>query len=147
MEVAMKVTTDLSIGAALQACVSKAPVRGEPQPRPAAPAMRSRDHQEAPDRHLTPRQLEVLALLCEGLPNKLICRRLNIATGTVKVHISGILRELAAASRLEAVVKARRLGLGSEEAARNQAARVPANPPPAARAGGYHPGHGVFADA
>ena len=34
--------------------------------------------------HLTPRQLEVLDLLCEGLPNKLICRRLNIASGTVK---------------------------------------------------------------
>jgi DNA-binding NarL/FixJ family response regulator len=144
----MKVTTDLSIGAALQACVSKAPVRGEPQPRPAAPAACSRDHQEAPDRHLTPRQREVLALLCEGLPNKLICRRLNIATGTVKVHISCILRELAAASRLEAVVKARRLGLVGEVAARNLAAQaVPANPLPAARGGGYRPGHGVFADA
>src|SRR5262245_45914011 len=31
---------------------------------------------------LTPRQLQVLKLLCEGLPNKLICRRLNIASGT-----------------------------------------------------------------
>ena len=61
-------------------------------PRTAAPA------------HLTPRQLEVLALLCEGLPNKLICRALNIATGTVKVHISCILRELGATSRLQAVV-------------------------------------------
>jgi len=49
---------------------------------------------------LTPRQLEVLALLCEGLPNKLICRRLSISAGTVKAHISGILRELGVASRL-----------------------------------------------
>jgi DNA-binding CsgD family transcriptional regulator len=61
--------------------------------------------------HLTQRQLDVLALLCEGLPNKLICRRLNIATGTVKVHISCILRELGVRSRLEAVVTARRHGL------------------------------------
>jgi DNA-binding CsgD family transcriptional regulator len=61
--------------------------------------------------HLTPRQLEVLALLCEGLPNKLICRQLNISTGTVKVHMSCILRELGVASRLQAVVAARRLGL------------------------------------
>jgi len=61
--------------------------------------------------HLTPRQLEVLALLCEGLPNKLICRRLNISAGTVKAHISSILRELGVASRLQAVVAARRRGL------------------------------------
>src|SRR5262245_19213271 len=66
-----------------------------------------RDHREqAPN--LTPRQLEVLALLCEGLPNKLICRRLNIATGTVKVHIGCILRELGVTSRLQAVVAAGR---------------------------------------
>src|SRR5262245_24315039 len=64
--------------------------------------------------HLTPRQMEVLILLCEGLPNKLICRRLNIATGTVKVHISGILRELGVTSRLQAVVAARRCGLLGE---------------------------------
>ena len=64
--------------------------------------------------HLTPRQLEVLLLLCEGLPNKLICRRLNIATGTVKVHISVILRELGVTSRLQAVVAASRSGLFGE---------------------------------
>src|SRR5918996_4341882 len=67
----------------------------------------------APDRaqsytRLTPRQLEVLALLCEGLPNKLICRRLNIAHGTVKAHISSILHELGVKSRLQAVVAARK---------------------------------------
>jgi DNA-binding NarL/FixJ family response regulator len=59
----------------------------------------------------TPRQLEVLALLCEGLPNKLICRRLNIASGTVKVHISCIFRELGVSSRLQAVVEAQSSGL------------------------------------
>lgn len=64
--------------------------------------------------HLTPRQLEVLALLCEGLPNKLICRRLNISAGTVKAHISSILRELGVGSRLQAVVWARRRGLVSD---------------------------------
>ena len=61
--------------------------------------------------HLSPRQLEVLTLLCEGLPNKLICRKLNIAAGTVKVHISVILRELGVSSRLQAVVAAQRWGL------------------------------------
>lgn len=66
---------------------------------------------EAPGLHLTPRQLEVLYLLCEGLPNKLICRRLNISAGTVKVHIGCILRELGVASRLQAVVFAHGSGL------------------------------------
>jgi DNA-binding CsgD family transcriptional regulator len=61
---------------------------------------------------LTPRQLEVLALLCEGLPNKLVSRRLNIANGTVKVHVVQILRALNVTSRLQAVVAARNLGLG-----------------------------------
>ena len=65
---------------------------------------------------LTTRQLEVLALLCEGLPNKLICRELSISAGTVKAHISGILRELGVNSRLQAVVAARRAGLISPEA-------------------------------
>ena len=61
--------------------------------------------------HLTRRQLEVLGLLCEGLPNKLICRALDISAGTVKAHISSILRELGVGSRLQAVVEARRRGL------------------------------------
>src|SRR5262245_37474419 len=56
---------------------------------------------------LTPRQRQVLALLSEGLSNKLICRRLKIAHGTVKVHIAGILRELGASNRVQAVVTAR----------------------------------------
>ncbi len=65
----------------------------------------------APPLHLTTRQLEVLSLLCEGLSNKLIARRLNISGATVKVHIGNILRELGVSSRLQAVVAARRLEL------------------------------------
>ena len=60
---------------------------------------------------LTPRQVDVLALLCQGLPNKLICRQLNISPGTVKAHISSILREFGVGSRLQAVIVARRLNL------------------------------------
>jgi DNA-binding NarL/FixJ family response regulator len=69
------------------------------------------EERDARSARLTPRQLEVLALLCEGLPNKLICRRLDICAGTVKAHISSILRELGVSSRLQAVVAARRYGL------------------------------------
>lgn len=64
----------------------------------------------APLDRLTPRQLEVLGMLCEGLSNKLIARRLDIASGTVKVHIVRILRALEAGSRLQAVLIARDLG-------------------------------------
>jgi DNA-binding NarL/FixJ family response regulator len=60
---------------------------------------------------LTPRELEVLALLCEGLPNKLIERRLGIGAGTVKCHVANILSKLGVASRLQAVIEAHRRGL------------------------------------
>jgi DNA-binding NarL/FixJ family response regulator len=55
--------------------------------------------------------MEVFQLLCEGLPNKLISRQLNIAKGTVKVHVSFILRQFGVSSRLQAVVAAQRCGL------------------------------------
>ena len=61
--------------------------------------------------HLTPRQLDVLSLLCEGLSNKLIGRRLNISAATVKIHIACILRTLSVNSRLQAVIAAHRWGL------------------------------------
>jgi DNA-binding CsgD family transcriptional regulator len=73
--------------------------------------------------HLTPREREVLGLLAEGLSNKLICRRLNISTGTVKIHVARVLAELRASTRLQAVITAQRLGLleiqapGAERAA------------------------------
>ena len=76
----------------------------DPAAAPATATTALQDHRPAPPARLTPRQMEVLALLCEGLPNKLICRALNIAAGTVKVHISGIFRELGVTSRLQAVV-------------------------------------------
>ena len=60
---------------------------------------------------LTPRQIEVLSLLCEGLSNKLIGRRLNISSATVKLHVASILRVLQVSSRLQAVIAARSLGL------------------------------------
>ena len=63
---------------------------------------------------LTSRQLEVLALLCEGLQNKQIARRLNIAAATVKIHVTSILRALKVSSRLEAVVVAISLGVEPE---------------------------------
>jgi DNA-binding NarL/FixJ family response regulator len=60
---------------------------------------------------LTPRELEVLQLLAEGLPNKAIARQLNISDHTVKFHVNAIMSKLNAQSRTEAVVQATRLGL------------------------------------
>jgi DNA-binding NarL/FixJ family response regulator len=65
----------------------------------------------APVEELTPRELEVLRLLAEGLPNKSIARRLGISEHTVKFHVNAILGKLGVASRTEAVVRATRLGL------------------------------------
>jgi two-component system nitrate/nitrite response regulator NarL len=57
---------------------------------------------------LTAREREVLALLCEGMPNKLIERRLDISFGTVKCHVRNILSKLGVASRVQAVIEAHR---------------------------------------
>jgi DNA-binding NarL/FixJ family response regulator len=54
--------------------------------------------------HLTPREREVLALICEGLSNKEIGRHLGIAPSTVKVHVSKILRALNVSTRLQAIL-------------------------------------------
>lgn len=62
---------------------------------------------EAGTVRLTPREREVLSLLCEGLSNKAIGRRLDIAVATVKVHVGNILRALDVSTRLEAVLLAR----------------------------------------
>jgi DNA-binding NarL/FixJ family response regulator len=60
---------------------------------------------------LTPRQSEVLALVLQGLPNKVICRRLGLAEPTVKVHMQAVLRALHADNRVQAVIEASRRGL------------------------------------
>ncbi len=70
--------------------------------------------QPSPDllvEELTPRELEVLQLLAEGLSNKAIALRLEISEHTVKFHVNAILGKLGAQSRTEAVVRASRLGL------------------------------------
>lgn len=58
---------------------------------------------------LTERQINVLALLSEGKPNKLISRNLGISEGTVKIHLAAIFRALGVRNRTEAVIAARAL--------------------------------------
>lgn len=58
----------------------------------------------APSLRLTPRQSEVLELLLQGQPNKLIARQLNLSVETVKDHVASLLRVLGVSSRTQAVL-------------------------------------------
>jgi len=62
---------------------------------------------------LTSREVEVLALLAEGLSNKAIAERLGISDQTVKFHVAAICGKLGAANRTDAVRRAIRRGLVS----------------------------------
>lgn len=78
-----------------------------------APAL-LRPQAPAPDslvEPLTPREVEVLQLLSEGLSNKAIGDRLGISEHTAKFHVNAILGKLGAQGRTDAVVRAARLGL------------------------------------
>jgi DNA-binding NarL/FixJ family response regulator len=61
--------------------------------------------------NLTTRELEILKLIAEGISNKEIADRLVIAEGTVKNHISKILEKLNVNDRLQAILKAKNLGI------------------------------------
>jgi DNA-binding CsgD family transcriptional regulator len=60
---------------------------------------------------LTPRELEVLALLAEGASNKMIARRLGISVHTAKFHVGSLIDKLDAVGRTDAVAHAARLGV------------------------------------
>lgn len=60
---------------------------------------------------LTARQREILGLLADGVPAKVIASRLHLSETTIRNHIRGILTQLGSHSQLEAVAKARRLGI------------------------------------
>ncbi len=59
---------------------------------------------------LTPRQSEVLALLLQGKPNKLIARELEVSVDTVKDHVAAVLRALKVTTRTQAVLAVGRMG-------------------------------------
>jgi DNA-binding NarL/FixJ family response regulator len=74
---------------------------------PLGASARAEPHQRLPsidEVGLTPRQAEVLGLLLQGLPNKLIARQLNLSVETVKDHVAAVLRALGVSSRTQAVL-------------------------------------------
>ena len=60
---------------------------------------------------LTPRELEVLTLLAEGLSNKAIARRLGISAHTAKFHVGAVIDKFDAVGRTDAVAQAARRGV------------------------------------
>jgi DNA-binding NarL/FixJ family response regulator len=81
-------------------------------PAPVAPE-KARTAQSVPgprNSGLTTRQIDVLAQLLDGKPNKQICRELNLALGTVKCHVGAILGALEVNSRAEAIAAANKRG-------------------------------------
>lgn len=80
--------------------------------RPFVAALVPRDAgDDASKAALTSREHEVLALLAEGLSNREIASKLEISEHTAKFHVNSILQKMGAQKRVEAVVRAARLGI------------------------------------
>jgi DNA-binding NarL/FixJ family response regulator len=80
-------------------------------PADTLPRVRPAVHAAAPVQPLTPREVEVLAMLAEGLANTSIAARLGISDHTVKTHVGAVFGKLGVSTRAEAVASAARLGL------------------------------------
>jgi DNA-binding NarL/FixJ family response regulator len=89
----------------------RAAARGESPIDPrAARAILTAQSEPDPAARLSAREAEVLALLVDGLPNKLIARRLEISEKTVKTHLTSIFRTLEVTDRTQAALWAERHG-------------------------------------
>jgi DNA-binding NarL/FixJ family response regulator len=80
-------------------------------PRTIATLIHKRRSIEAQLDRLTPREKEVLRLMADGFPSRAIAARMGISYTTVRTHIRSLGSKLAVHSKLEAIVKARELGL------------------------------------
>lgn len=91
----------------------RAAARGESPLDPrAARALLAARRDSGPADQLSQRELEVLTMVAEGLPNKLIARRLEISEKTVKAHLTSIFRTIGATDRIQAALWAQREGIG-----------------------------------
>jgi DNA-binding NarL/FixJ family response regulator len=91
----------------------EAAARGESPLAPkAAKAVLTARAESRPAAELTARELEVLALLGEGLANKQIARRLGIAEKTVKAHLTSVFQSIGVSDRTQAALWARGHGFG-----------------------------------
>ena len=74
---------------------------------------------------ISPREREVLGLLLDGMPNKLIARRLEISEKTVKSHLTSIFRQIGVTDRVQAILWVERQGLRERPAAVDQCDQCP----------------------
>ena len=91
---------------------------GSPLDPRAARSMLEAKNAPDPLAGVSPREREVLALLLDGMPNKLIAQRLEISEKTVKSHLTSIFRQLGVTDRVQAILWAERQGLRAEDLAR-----------------------------
>jgi DNA-binding NarL/FixJ family response regulator len=90
----------------------EAAARGEaPLDPKAARALLSARRTPSPAEGLSERELEVLAMVAEGLPNKLIARDLAISEKTVKAHLTSVYRQIGVTDRTQAALWAQRHGV------------------------------------
>jgi DNA-binding NarL/FixJ family response regulator len=90
----------------------RAAARGESPLAPkAARALIASRSERSPSADLSERELEVLRLVAEGLPNKEIARRLRITEKTVKAHLTSVFRQIDVFDRMQAALWARKHGL------------------------------------
>jgi DNA-binding NarL/FixJ family response regulator len=76
-----------------------------------APGDRPTSSEDPYHEPLTPREMDVLTLLADGLSNKSIAARLGVSDQTIKFHVASICGKLGAANRTDAVRRAIRQGL------------------------------------
>lgn len=98
-----------------QMCASLERILAGDAPLDELPAAAPRPHPDGTrartdNTELTPRQRQVLELICAGESNKRIARRLGLTVGTVKLHVCAILQALDVESRTQAAVKAHNIG-------------------------------------
>ena len=93
----------------------RAAARGEAPlaPRAARELLAARSEEQRAD--LSKREREVLVLVAEGLPNKLIARRLEISEKTVKAHLTSVFQRIGVSDRTQAALWAQRHGLAAGE--------------------------------
>jgi len=82
-------------------------------PRAARQLLAARSEEQRAD--LSKREREVLALVAEGLPNKLIAHRLEISEKTVKTHLTSVFQRIGVSDRTQAALWAQRQGFGTSE--------------------------------
>ena len=75
------------------------------------PAPSTSNEPAAPLVRLSVRQEQVFKLLLEGMPTKVIAARLDMAEGTAKAHLNAVFRELGVRTRVQAILRARELGM------------------------------------